>query len=155
MAWEPPFEESCPVVNYTVNYRKVMSAVKKSKWRSITVNRNATSFTLQLNCKNEYDIAVTSVGEYWQSALNDSKIWNFKTGGGKHSLCDMHMKKTIVNFIKSLRQRYRMFSKLKLVCCSELYIDSETDYLASLVFMRVKPKTNIKLLKSSKVNCAQ
>ena len=101
MAWEPPFDESCPVVNYTVNYRKVMSAVKKSKWLSITLNRNATSFTLQLNCKNEYDIAVTSMGEYWQSALNDSKIWNFQTGGGKHPLCDL--KKTTLNFIKSLR----------------------------------------------------
>ena len=89
MAWESPFEESCPVVNYTVNYRKVTSSVKKSKWRSITVNRNATSLTLQLECKNAYDIAVASVGEYWQSALTDSKIWNFKTGGGKHSLCDL------------------------------------------------------------------
>jgi len=82
VAWEPPFEESCSVVNYTVNYRKVMSPVKKSKWRSITVNRNVTSFTLQLKCKNEYDITVSSMGEYWQSALNDSKIWNFKTEGG-------------------------------------------------------------------------
>ena len=101
MAWEPPFDESCPVVNYTVNYRKVMSAVKKSKWFSITLNRNATRFTLQLNCKNEYDIAVTSMSEYWQSALNDSKIWNFQTGGGKHPLCDL--KKTTLNFIESLR----------------------------------------------------
>ena len=89
VVWEPPFEENCPVVNYTVNYRKVMSPVKKSKWVAITVNANATSCTLQLNCKNEYDIAVTSMGENWQSALNDSKIWNFKTGGGKHSLCDL------------------------------------------------------------------
>ena len=90
MVWEPPFEESCPVVNYTVNYRKVTSPEKKSEWRSITVNRNATSFTLQLNCKNKYDIAVTSMGECWQSALNDGKIWNFLTGGGKHSLCDSY-----------------------------------------------------------------
>ena len=89
MAWEPPFEESCPVVNYTVNYRKVISPVKKSKWHSATVNRNTTSFTLQLNCKSEYDIAVTSLGEHWESALNDSKIWNFKTGGGERSLCDL------------------------------------------------------------------
>jgi len=86
VAWEPPFEESCSVVNYTVNYRKLMSPAKKSEWRSITVNRNATSFTLQLKCKNEYDIAVTSISKYWQSALNDSKIWNFKTEGGEHSL---------------------------------------------------------------------
>ena len=87
MAWEPPFEEGCPVVNYTVNYREVMSPVNESKWRSVTVNRNSTSFALQLNCKKEYDIAVTSMGEYWQTALNDSKIWNFKTGGGEHVLC--------------------------------------------------------------------
>ena len=97
MAWEPLFEGSCPVVNYTVNYRKVMSPVQKSKWRSVTVNRNATSFKLQLKCKNEYDITVTSMCEYWQSALNDIKIWNFKTEGGKHSLCDLRT----VNFIKS------------------------------------------------------
>jgi len=89
VVWEPPFEDSCPVVNYTVNYRKVLSPEKKSKWRSVTVNRNTTSFTLKLNCTNEYDVAVTSLGEYWQSALNDSTIWNFKTAGGEHSLCDL------------------------------------------------------------------
>ena len=86
VAWGPLFEENCPVVNYTVNYRKVLSPEKKSEWRSVTANRNATSFTLHLKCKSEYDIAVTSMGEYWQSALNDSKIWSFKTEGGEHSL---------------------------------------------------------------------
>ena len=117
MAWKPPFEESCPVVNYTVNYRKVLSPEKQSKWLSVTVNRNATSFTLQLKCKSEYDIAVTSMGEYWQSALNDSKIWNFKTEGGEHSLCDLRT----VNFMKSLRERYTMFSKLKCVLFKVIY----------------------------------
>ena len=98
-----------------MNYRKVTSPVKKSKWRSITVNRNATSFTLQLNCKNEYDIAVTSVGEYWQSALNDSKIWNFKTGGGKHSL-SKRQKKLSVH--KITRQSYNYNA-------TEMLIDSD------------------------------
>ena len=46
-----------------------------------------------------------------------------------------------MNFIKSLRQRYGKFSKLTFVCCSEFYIDGETDYLASQVFMRFKSKT--------------
>ena len=52
-----------------------------------------------------------------------------------------------MNFIKSLEQRYRMFSKLKLVCCPDLYLDGETDHLASMVLMRFKSKTNIKLHK--------
>ena len=93
MAWEPPFEESCsivnytvsPIVNYTVYYRKVFSPTRKSIWLSVTVNRNVTSLSLKLSCKTEYDIAVTSVSGYGESALNESKIWNFKTGGGNVS----------------------------------------------------------------------
>ena len=54
-------------------------------WRSVAVNRNVTSLTLQLSCNTEYDIVVTSMSGYGESALNESKIWNFKTGGGNHS----------------------------------------------------------------------
>ncbi|XP_078379572.1 uncharacterized protein LOC144662599 isoform X1 [Oculina patagonica] len=81
VCWEPPFEGTCPIVNYTVNYREVLSPTRNSKWHSVTVNRNATSLTLQLRCNTEYDIAVTSLSGYGESALNESKIWNFKTGG--------------------------------------------------------------------------
>ena len=83
VAWEPPLEGACPVVRYTVYYREVLSPAMKSKWHSqVTVNRNTTSYTLHLNCRKEYDIAVTSLNANTESALNDSKIWNFKTGGG-------------------------------------------------------------------------
>ncbi|KAJ7385283.1 hypothetical protein OS493_016354 [Desmophyllum pertusum] len=82
VAWEPPLEGACPVVRYTVYYREVLSPAIKSKWHSpVTVNRNTTSYTLHLNCRKEYDIAVTSLNANTESALNDSKIWNFKTGG--------------------------------------------------------------------------
>ncbi|XP_078379543.1 uncharacterized protein LOC144662575 [Oculina patagonica] len=81
VGWEPPFEETCPILNYTVNYREVLSHKRKSKWHSVTVNGNATSLTLQLSCNTEYDVAVTSLSGYGESALNESKIWNFKTGG--------------------------------------------------------------------------
>ncbi|XP_078379553.1 uncharacterized protein LOC144662584 [Oculina patagonica] len=81
VGWEPPFEETCPTMNYTVNYREVLSHKRKSKWHSVTASRNATSLTLQLSCNTEYDIAVTSLSGYGESALNESKIWNFKTGG--------------------------------------------------------------------------
>lgn len=83
VAWEPPLEGSCPVVNYTVYYRKVVSPPpRKSKWYSVAVNGNTTSYTLQLKCRNEYDVAVTSLSGYKESAFNESKIWNFKTRGG-------------------------------------------------------------------------
>lgn len=85
MAWEPPFEETCLIINYTVNYREVLSPKRKRVWRSVTVNRNVTSLTLQLSCNTEYDIVVTSMSGYGESALNESKIWNFKTGGGNYS----------------------------------------------------------------------
>ena len=85
VAWEAPFEETCPIMNYTVNCRKVISPTRKSKWHSAAVSRNTTSFTLQLSCNSEYDIAVTSLSGYGESPLNESKIWNFKTGGGNAS----------------------------------------------------------------------
>ncbi|KAL9976606.1 hypothetical protein ACROYT_G013927 [Oculina patagonica] len=76
VAWEPPLEEACPVEKYTVYYREVMSS---SKWHSVSVNRNTTSYTLHLNCGSEYDVAVTSASGYGESLLKESKIWNFKT----------------------------------------------------------------------------
>ena len=83
VAWEPPFEGACPVVNYTVYYREVMSSARNNSWYSVTVPRNKTSCTLHLTCRKEYDVAVTSQNGFGESPLNDSKIWNFKTGGGK------------------------------------------------------------------------
>ncbi|XP_078379589.1 uncharacterized protein LOC144662599 isoform X2 [Oculina patagonica] len=94
VAWEPPFEETCPVVNYTVNYREVLSHTRKSKWHSVTVNGNATSLTLQLSCKTEYEIEVISLNGYVESDVNESKIWNFKTGGGLPSRPVINNKET-------------------------------------------------------------
>jgi len=48
----------------------------------VTVNRNATSFTLQLNCRKKYEVAVTSLNTHGESDFNDSRIWRFKTQGG-------------------------------------------------------------------------
>ena len=82
VAWDPPLEGACPVEKYTVYYRELMSS---SKWHSVTVSRNTASYTLHLNCGSEYDVAVTSLSGYWESSLNESKIWNFKTNGGNDS----------------------------------------------------------------------
>ncbi|XP_078368380.1 uncharacterized protein LOC144652235 [Oculina patagonica] len=79
VAWEPPLEGACPVEKYTVYYREVMSS---SKWHSVSVSKNTTSYTLHLNCRSEYNVAVTSLSGYGESSLNESKIWNFKTSGG-------------------------------------------------------------------------
>ena len=54
---------------------------RKGKWHSVTLHRNVTSYTLHVNCRKEYDVAVTSRSEYQESSLSDSKIWNFKTEG--------------------------------------------------------------------------
>ena len=79
VAWEPPLEGACPVTTYTVYYRKV---AKKTKWQSVTVKGKTNSYTLQLRCREEYEVAVTSLIGYKESAFNESKIWNFKTQGG-------------------------------------------------------------------------
>ena len=84
VAWEPPFEGACPIVSYNVYYREV--AARNNSWYSVTVHRNKTSCTLHLNCRKEYDVAVTSLSGSGESAFNDSKIWNFQTGGGRVSL---------------------------------------------------------------------
>ena len=72
----------CPIVKYTVYYREVIFLDVKSKWHLVTLNGNETSCTLQLSCGKEYDVAVTSWNAHSESNLSDSKIWNFKTGGG-------------------------------------------------------------------------
>ena len=82
VTWEPPLEGTCSIDKYTVYYREVIFLDVKSKWHSVTVNGNATSFTLHLSCRKEYDVAVTSWSADSESNLSDSKIWNFKTGGG-------------------------------------------------------------------------
>ncbi len=82
VAWQPPLEGACPVEKYTVYCREVMSS---SKWHSVSVGRNTTSYTLHLKCGSGYDVAVTSLSGYGESSLNESKIWNFKTSGGSDS----------------------------------------------------------------------
>ena len=79
VAWDPPFKGACPVITYTIYYRKV---VKNSKWQSVTVKGKTNSYTLQLKCREEYEVAVTSLRGYKESPFNESKIWNFKTQGG-------------------------------------------------------------------------
>ena len=80
IAWETPFEGACPVITYTVYYRKV---AKNSKWQSVTVKGKTNRYTLQLKCREEYEVAVTSLSGYKESAFNESKIWKFKTQGGQ------------------------------------------------------------------------
>ena len=80
VVWEPPW--ACPIVKYTVYYREVIFLDVKSKWHSVTLNGNEISYMLQLSCRKEYDVAVTSWNAHSESNLSDSKIWNFKTGGG-------------------------------------------------------------------------
>ena len=59
-----------------------MSLERKGEWRSVSVDRNSTSYTLYIDCRKDYDVAVTSRSEYKESALSDSQVWNFKTDGG-------------------------------------------------------------------------
>lgn len=90
VTWEPPLDGACPIVGYTLYYREVMSLGRKTNWHSIAVDRNDTTYTLQLSCGKEYDVAVTSRSAYKESNFSDSNIWNFKTGGGNVALyCDL------------------------------------------------------------------
>ena len=79
--WEPPLEGACPVW-YNVYYREVFSQTNKGEWKSVTVNSNATSYTLHLHCWKEYEMAVVAANSYGDNALNESQVWNFKTQGG-------------------------------------------------------------------------
>ena len=81
VAWKPPLEGTCPIVNYIVYYRQVAKNMETG-WQSVTVNGNSNSYTLQLKCNQKYDVAVTSLSGYKESDFNDSKIWKFKTKGG-------------------------------------------------------------------------
>lgn len=63
-----------------------MSPGIKSEWHSITMNRNTTSYILQLHCSKEYDVGVTSRSGYGESNLSESKIWNFKTVRGNNTV---------------------------------------------------------------------
>ena len=81
VVWEPPLEGACPIDGYSIYYREVIHGIK-SKWYSVTVNRNATSYMLHLNCDKEYDVAITSRSGYAESNLSESKMWNFKTVRG-------------------------------------------------------------------------
>lgn len=84
--WERPVEGACPVVGYNVYSREVISRSGKSKWNIATVQKNATEYILYLRCRKQYEVAVTSLVEHRESALNESWIWNFKTGGGTTTL---------------------------------------------------------------------
>ena len=81
--WEPSLDEVCPVVWYSVYYRQVKNL--KEQWNlAVTVDRNATSHTLYLNCRKEYEIAVTAMNASGEGGVHDSGTWIFKTGGGKY-----------------------------------------------------------------------
>ena len=82
VVWKPPLDGACPIYGYSIYYREVTSHGIKSKWHSVTANRNATSYMLHLNCDKEYDVAITSRSGYAESNLSESKMWNFKTVRG-------------------------------------------------------------------------
>lgn len=79
--WQNPLEGPCPISNYRIWYREVFSAASKSKWDSVVVRRNATSYTLQFHCWKEYEIAMTSVNG---SVGINTHAWKFRTGGGEY-----------------------------------------------------------------------
>lgn len=96
VAWEPPLEGACPVIMYNVYYRQV---TRKSKWQSVTVNGKTVSYTLQLKCREDYEVAVTSLSGYKESAFNESKIWKFKTQGGDVAYYNKSYRDTYKNLV--------------------------------------------------------
>lgn len=80
VVWE--FFLVCLVDKYIVYYREVIFFEVKSNWYLVIVNRNEISYMLYFNCRKEYDVVVILWSGYSESNLSDSKIWNFKIGGG-------------------------------------------------------------------------
>ena len=96
--WEPPLEGACPVVQYKVYHREVISQADKKSWSSAIVNRNATSYTLQLICGREYEIAVTSLAAQRESNFNESRIWKFEPKGGNDANTKLDFKAILKQF---------------------------------------------------------
>ena len=90
--WEPPLMEACPVVQYKVYYSEVILQAEKRTWSSVTVNRNTTSYTIQLICGREYEIAVTSLASQRESNFHESRTWKFKTKGGNGAFMRLNFK---------------------------------------------------------------
>ena len=96
--WEPPLDGACPVVQYKVYHREVIPQGDKKNWNSVTVNRNATNYTIQLICGREYEIAVTSLAAQRESNFHESRIWKFKTKGGNGAIMKLDFKAIIKQF---------------------------------------------------------
>ena len=90
--WEPPLEGACPVDQYKVYHREVILQAENKNWSSITVNRNATSYTIQLTCGRKYEVAVTSLAGQKESNFHESRIWKFKTKGGNGTIMRLNFK---------------------------------------------------------------
>ena len=85
--WEAALDGVCPVLSYSIYYRQIISMARKSQsqWNlAVTMDRNATSHTLHLHCRKEYEIAVAALNAHGESGVDDSRTWKFKTGGGKY-----------------------------------------------------------------------
>ena len=90
--WEPPLVGACPVDQYKVYYSEVILPAEKRTWSSVTVNRDTTSYTIQLMCGREYEIAVTSLATQRESNFHESQIWKFKTKGGNGAFMRLKFK---------------------------------------------------------------
>ena len=92
--WEPTLDGACPVVQYKVYYKEAnLEAEKKpSGWISVIVNRNTTSYTIQLMCGREYKIVVTSLAAQRESDFRKSRKWQFKTKGGNGAFMRLNFK---------------------------------------------------------------
>ena len=90
--WEPPLDGACPVDQYKVYYSEVILQAENKNWSSVTVNRNTTSYTIQLTCGREYEIAVTSLATQRESNFHESRIWKFKIRGGNGAFMRLNFK---------------------------------------------------------------
>lgn len=72
----------CPPINmYTVYYRELMPYAY-GLWKSVDVPQSATTYSIQLTCHREYEIAVTANGER-PFFVSSNPPWVVKTGQGK------------------------------------------------------------------------
>ena len=83
---------ACPVDQYKVYHREVILQAENKNWSSVTVNRDATSHTIQVMCEKEYEVAVTSLASQRESYFHKSRIWKFKTKGGNGTIMRLSVK---------------------------------------------------------------
>jgi len=83
LSWKTPSSNSCPIIGYTVHYRKsVSTTIDQKMWQTKSLEQpDITNHRLQLNCGMTYDVTVLAWNERGSSYAN-MKLVSVRTDKG-------------------------------------------------------------------------